>query len=305
MPVRSDIRPDRALEALAAQQPNVVSRWQLIDCGLSPSAVKRRVASGRLLVVLPGVFRTATSVPSKEQGAMAACLWAGPGALVSHRAAGVFWELDGVSARHMEITVPMERRIRSPKLVVHHAAELIPADRGAVGAIPVTSPLRTLIDLAGCIDVDALELAVEDAFRRGLTRPRQLAWRLEGLGGKGRSGCADLRSLLEGRSGATDSGWEVRLERILVRAGLPRPRRQYEIRVDGKLVARADLAYPSYRIAIEYDGVRWHTGRVQLERGSAREIKLATLGWQVLHVTKTTMVDAPGAVLALLSGRGG
>jgi very-short-patch-repair endonuclease len=81
---------------------------------------------------------------------------------------------------------------------------------------------------------------------------------------------------------------------------LPRPRRQYEIRHEGKLLARADLAYPSYQIAIEYEGVRWHTGRARLDNGSAREIKLAGIGWRVLHVTTATMNDAPKAVLALL-----
>jgi very-short-patch-repair endonuclease len=235
---------------------------------------------------------------------MAASLWGGPGALVSHRAAGVLWELDGVTAPRMEITVPSARRVRSPKLLVHHTTDLIPADRSMVGPIPVTSPLRTLIDLAGCIDADVLELAVEDSFRRGLTRPKQLAWRLEGIGGKGRRGCADLRALLARRSGVTDSGWEARLERILVRAGLPRPRRQYQIRQNGRLVARVDLAYPSYRLAIEYEGVRWHTGSARLDRASERELKLAPLGWHVLHVTKATMKDAPKAVLAILSTGG-
>ena len=144
---------------------------------------------------------------------------------------------------------------------------------------------------------------MEDAFRRRLTRPTQLAWRLAGIGGKGRPGCAGLRKLLETRGGATDSGWEVRLERILVSAGLPRPRRQYEVRHEGKLVARADLAYPGYQIAIEYEGVRWHTGRARLDHGSAREIKLATIGVARSPRDQTTMPDAPQAVLALLGGR--
>jgi hypothetical protein len=299
----SDIRPDRALEALAAGQHYVVSRQQMLDCGLSPSGIKRRIASGQWSPVLPRVFRTSSSMPSKEQGAMAASLWAGPGALVSHRAAGLLWELDGVCADRMEITVPTDYRGRNAKLVVHRTGDLLPADRSAIGPIPITSVLRTLIDLAGCLDELALELAMEDAFRRRLTRPKQVAWRLAGIGGKGRPGCAGLRKLLETRGGGTDSGWEVRLERILVSAGLPRPRRQYEVRHEGKLVARADLAYPGYQIAIEYEGVRWHTGRARLDRGSAREIKLATIGWHVLHVTKTTMPDAPQAVLALLGGR--
>ncbi len=122
----------------------------------------------------------------------------GSHALVSHRAAGRLWDLDGVTATRMEITVPKEVRVRSQKLVVHRTTDTLPADRTRLGPISVTTPLRTLIDVSACLESDALELAVEDAFRRGLTTPKQLAWRLDGLGDKGRSGCAELRRLLRG-----------------------------------------------------------------------------------------------------------
>jgi very-short-patch-repair endonuclease len=195
--------------------------------------------------------------------------------------------------------------VRNRKLVVHQTTELLPADRTAIGPIAITSPARTLIDIAACVDATALELAAEDAFRRGLTSPKQLESRLDTLGGPGRRGCAQLRKLLRTRDVDTESRWEVRLEQALVRAGLPWPRRQYEIRAAGRFVARVDLAYPSYRVAVEYDGLRWHTGRAQMDRNAARDLALLTVGWRVVHVTKATIPDARRAVLSLLSAAAG
>ena len=270
----------------------------MLDAGLSPSGVKRRVAQGLWAVVLPGVDRSPTVAPTIKQGAMAACLWAGPDALVSHRAAAVLWELDGVTATRMEITVPTRSRVRSPKLIVHRTGDLIPADRAQLDGIALTSPLRTLIDLAAALDDEHVELAIEDAFRRALASPKQLAWRLAALDGKGRRGCDRLRGLLARRSATTGSGWEVRAARLLVRAGVPEPVRQYEIRDGGRLVARVDLAYPGQRVAIEFDSVRWHTGRARIDHEADRRARLAALGWRVVPITATALEESPAEVVA-------
>jgi hypothetical protein len=133
---------------------------------------------------------------------MAATLWAGDGALLSYRAAGVLHGLDGVRADGLEVTAP--KRLR-PALVVAHFAPTFPAiDRDVVEGIPVTSATRTLIDLAGVLDRDTVELALEDALRRGLTSRARMKYRLGELEGRGRGGCGVLRELLaEGRAGGT------------------------------------------------------------------------------------------------------
>jgi very-short-patch-repair endonuclease len=81
---------------------------------------------------------------------------------------------------------------------------------------------------------------------------------------------------------------------------------QFTIRVVGVFIARVDLALPSYRIAIEYDGA-WHAMREQLERDRARLNRLQLAGWRVLHVTADMLGDPTHIVAAVqaavLSGR--
>jgi predicted transcriptional regulator of viral defense system len=84
---------------------------------MSRQAIHRRLAAGRWQEVLPGVYRVAGAPTSEEQSLMAACLWAGPGAAVSHRAAAGLWGLLEGHSTSVEITTP--RRLRHPGVVVH------------------------------------------------------------------------------------------------------------------------------------------------------------------------------------------
>ena len=256
---------DAGVARIATRQHGVVSHAQAIDAGMSRSAISRRVDAGRWVRVLPRVYRIGGAPATGRQGMMAATLWAGDAALLSHRAAGVLWDLDGVKASRLEVTAP--KRLRSGVVLAHRGSPIPLIDRRVVDAIPVTSVTRTLIDFAGVLDRDALELALEDALRRGLTNRARIRHRLRELEGHGRRGCGGLRELVEDGRGRPPSGSapEVRLRRLLVRAGLPRPVTQYEIRDRGRLVARVDLAYPDLRIAIEFDSERWHSGRRRRE----------------------------------------
>jgi hypothetical protein len=216
---------------------------------------------------------------------MAATLWAGDGALLSYRAAGVLHGFDGVTADRLEVTA--SRRLRSGPVLAHFAPPFPAIDRDVVDTIPVTSPTRTLIDLAAFLGPDALELALEDALRRGLTSRARIQYRLRELEGHGRNGCGALRALLVDGRGRAHSGSapEVTLRRILTRAGLPRPVPQHEIRHRGRLIARVDLAYPDLQIAIEFDSDRWHSGRQRRAADLERRNRLTGLGWHVVHVS--------------------
>jgi hypothetical protein len=191
---------------------------------------------------------------------MAATLWAGDDALLSHRAAGVLHGLDGVTADRLEVTAP--KRLRLGVVIAHRAPPFPAIDRNVVAGIAVTSPTRTLIDLAAVLGTNELELALEDALRRGLTSRARIGYRLHELEGPGRGGCAALRSLLEDGRGRPHSGSapEVRLRRLITLAGLPTPVPQHQIRQSGRLIARVDLAYPDFQIAIEYDSERCTRG---------------------------------------------
>jgi hypothetical protein len=170
-----------------------------------------------------------------------------------------------------------------------------------VEAIPVTTPERTLLDVAGVVSRDLVEEALDDTLRRGLSSLARLRWRLEEVGGVGTPGTAPLREMIEARSagGIPQSVFETRWLRIMRRAGLPQPELQYEIRDGGRLVARVDFAYPDAKLAIEAEGRRWHTGRVRFEQDLARRNALTKLRWQVIHVTWSDL-EAPETVLATI-----
>jgi very-short-patch-repair endonuclease len=274
----------------------VVADAQAHELGYSAHALGRRLRAGSWIRVLPGVLRSAAAPVTLRQTAMAAVLWAGPDAIASHTTAGCLWGLDGVSPGCAEVTLPRRRDRRSEFVTVHRTRDLQDADRDEVYGIAVTTVTRTLVDLAAVVDEGALELAVEDAFRRRLTSPMRLEHRLAGLLRPGRGGTARLAALLEERrstsrsSATTGSAAEVRLERLLVRSGLPRPVRQHPIRYDGRTI-RVDLAYPERRLAVEFDSLRWHSGRAKLETDAERRNLLRAARWQLVTVTATMLRD--------------
>lgn len=233
---------------------------------------------------------------SERQPYLAAALWAGERAFVSHRSAGVLCELDGVRARKVDVTVGREFDRRSSTVVVHRALELRDRDVTVLDGIPITTAARTVVDLAAVLPATLLERAVEDAFRRRLTTPDEVDATLWRVGGRGRKGTKLLRELLDQRGATSDSGWEVRLRRLLVDHGLPEPACQHEVVIDGRSY-RLDLAYPAQRVDVEFESLRWHTGRDRLEADSERRNRLRAAGWRIVHVTAGMVRDRPEQVV--------
>ncbi|MFI5052958.1 MAG: type IV toxin-antitoxin system AbiEi family antitoxin domain-containing protein, partial [Acidimicrobiia bacterium] len=152
---------ERRARLIADSQFGIVSQAQALAAGLSAAAITRRVQAGVWERLLPRVYRIVGAPPSGQQAALAAALWAGDGALVSHGAAGALWGIEGVRARKVELWVPAPRNPRSELVVVHRGTRLDRADRTTLGPIPITTPVRTLIDLAGRMEDDRLLAAME------------------------------------------------------------------------------------------------------------------------------------------------
>jgi hypothetical protein len=282
----------RPNEALIVEQFGVIARRQALENGLTRRQIGHRLASGEWARALPGVYRAAIIRPALRSRAMAAALWSAPEGLVSYVTAGALWRFDDVASEALHVTLPLDRRLRSRQVVVHRTGDLMPADIARLGPIPVTSALRTAIDLAAVLEPDALEVAIESALRRRLFSPGQLRWRAEALIGTGRPGSAVLRDLLSSRDlGRSDSTPEVDLSQLLEQAGFGRPERQHVVRADGRFVAEVDLAYPSLQIAFEYDSDRWHAGVRRRHYDAARRNRLRATGWTVIEVTPDQLRD--------------
>jgi very-short-patch-repair endonuclease len=146
----------------------------------------------------------------------------------------------------------------------------------------VTRPVRTIVDLAGVLDEEALEVAFESARRLRIVTHERVAARLDEVGGRGRVGAAQLHRVLAATEGepAAESRLEVKIARLLRATDLPRPVRQHWITVFGQRY-RLDFAWPEIRVALEPDGRKFH----EFQRDRTRWRKLGATGWRVLPVT--------------------
>ena len=154
---------ERALAALAYRQYGVVSRAQLRDLGLSDSRVTARVRRGGLVPVHRGVFAVGHSMLAVRGVWMAAVLAGGPQAVLSHAAAGALWELRGSTATTIDITIPGAGGRRRRKDLRIHRARSLGRQATIRERIPVTTPARTILDLAATLNRRALERVLDQA----------------------------------------------------------------------------------------------------------------------------------------------
>jgi REase_MTES_1575 len=214
---------------------------------------------------------------------MAAVLAGGPAAALSHHSAGALWGMLRSSREVIDVTSRARRRTRSG--IRLHRSHL-PADEvTGVQGIPVTSPPRTLLDLAGVVNSHGLERAMEQAEARRITDHLSLADLLARH--PSRPGVAALRRILAAGYGAstiTRSALEDRFLAFLDARGLPRPRVNASIRAGGRWM-ECDFVWGSRRLIVELDGREYHDTSAAFERDRERDRALNAAGWRVVRVT--------------------
>ena len=284
------------LGRLSSRQYGCFTRAQARAVGLSASSVDRRVRSGEWLAVDHGVYRTALAPTTWHQRVLAACL-AGP-AVASHRSAAALWDAPGFDLSTVEVTARRHRRRTSPDVIWHESHHLDDRDVETVEGIPVTNPLRTLIDLGSVLDTRGLTLVLDDLLRRQLVTTGAGLRRLDELGLK-RRGSSRVRRVLEQRISddpIPESVLESEFDLLVRELGLPAPARQVVVHDDDGFVGRLDYAYSDLKIDIEIDGARWHSAPDARLRDAARDARLLRLGWIVLRFGASDIRHRPAWV---------
>ncbi|MGH9062851.1 MAG: hypothetical protein ACRD0L_02545 [Acidimicrobiales bacterium] len=251
------------------------------------------------------MYRVSGAPVTWEQRVLAACLLGGAAAVASHTSAGVLWGLPGIRRGRPEITVPMGLGALAAGDLsrLHHARRLPGVDRQVQDGVPVTSPARTLMDLAGRVPPATLAEAVDDAMCRGLVDMAHLDRRISALAG-GRRGVAQLREATQAWAPGPMPGSqaEIKVIRCLLAAGIPAPVRQHEVRDGGRLVARLDMAWPDAKVGLETDSWRWHGGRERFHQDQLRILQLRAVGWDVVAVAPRNVEADGGAGLCRAVG---
>ncbi len=276
----------RALTDLAAMQDGVFTNDDARRIGLSKRQVDRRVGHS-WSVLYDGVYRVSGAPITWHSDLRAEALAAGEGAAISHRSAAAMYEIPGGSRELIELSCVRWRRTVQPRLVVHESRRLDARDIKLVGGIPVTTPERTILDLASQFPrANYLEFVVQAARRKRLVKYESMKEMFDRHARRGLKGVSALRETLERwdpSSRATESEMETLLLQALRNSRLPEPVVQCDVTdAAGRFVARTDVAYPAFRIAIEYDSMQEHSDEFQIARDAARRNQLHAAGWVVI-----------------------
>jgi very-short-patch-repair endonuclease len=277
----------RQVAARARVQHGLIERGQALALGISDRMLGAWVEGGRLEPVHAGVYRVAGVPPSWEQDVMAAVLAAD--GVASHRTAARLW---GVYDTDMvEVTVPRSRRCEAA--VAHRSGDLVAKHVTRRRGIPVTNPMRTLVDL-GAVDRWAVSDALERAVIARVCSVVAVERVLDDVARRGRRGAGVLRGVLDERAlgrARPDGLLEARMARVFREHGLPMPVFQHRV---GRY--RVDFAYPDLRIAIEVDGFEVHGSPAALQSDLERQNRLVSAGWTVLRFTWRDVVRRPAWV---------
>jgi hypothetical protein len=283
-----------AIRNLAERQHGIVAWRQLIALGLGRGQIEDRVSGGKLLPLHRGVFALGHRRVGIHGRWLAAVLACGPNAVLSYGTAAQLWDIRG-SRGPIEVT----RRSghRRPHGVRLHQTRSLPPEHVTVEAgIPVTTPERTLLDLAARLDSVQMERALVAADRAKRIRWPELSQVVEeSRGRKGRGMLRRLCTRVDPNAVETRSNPEIDFLALCREAKLPTP--QINVLVEGRLV---DFFWPKERLVVEVDTYRYHADRPAYERDGQSTIDLMTAGYKVLRPTDCMLDDNPRPVIDLV-----
>jgi very-short-patch-repair endonuclease len=213
---------------------------------------------------------------------------------VSHVSAAHLWALLPYPAQPCPVEVTVRSRHSRVRrgIRVHRVRDLDPRDVRTFERIPVTTPARTILDLAGTQPTRVFEQALAVAQDRRLVTDRHLEAVLQRS--PRRPGAGVLRGVLtsEAEPALTRSKAEERFLSLIRSTGLPQPE------VNARLGPyEVDFLWRRERLVVELDGYAYHSSRAAFERDRLRDAELQADGLKVMRVTWRHIADTPGEVL--------
>jgi Transcriptional regulator, AbiEi antitoxin/Protein of unknown function (DUF559) len=293
-------QPDTLVALRAADAHGVLTYRELLACGLTPDAVKARVRAGRLHRVYRGVYAVGHPGLTQHGRWLAAVKACGPGALLSRHGAGMLYEFVPLEDWRPQVMVVGGIRA-SAGVRVHRSRSLHTLDRWRHRGIPVTSPARTLLDLAASLDDRPLRRAMSRAQALRLTSLRYLGQQIDRS--HGRPGRARFARVLAAGPAPTRSELEDRVLDLLDAAGIARPHVNVPLLIEGRRVI-PDFRWPDQRLCLEADGAAWHENPQARADDLERQALLEAYGERVIRVTweQTLVNDAQTVARVVAAG---
>ncbi|HET9094943.1 MAG TPA: type IV toxin-antitoxin system AbiEi family antitoxin domain-containing protein [Solirubrobacteraceae bacterium] len=299
-PDRGKTERNAAVARLAERQGGHVTRRQLLDLGLHPRAIESRLRAGWLLPVHRGVYAVGHLPSTAIDRARGALLAAGPRAALCGGSAAALWALYERWPAPVEVISPLQRR--APTLRARRCSTLLSRDIRTRYGLAVTSPARTLLDIAPRTAPRTLH-----RFHNEL-RMRRLIDNAGLLDVAARNplhpGAVAVRALASASAGeAKRSSLELDWQLFAERHDLP----EHEMNV---LVAgrRVDVLFTPDRLIVELDGWATHGSRRAFEDDRERDADiLAATGIPTMRITYAGLHRRPreqaGRIDAVLAAR--
>jgi hypothetical protein len=212
--------------------------------------------------------------------------------VASHRSAAWLWGFPDVSPpRELELLSRGGDRRRRVQGMSGRRGLVLPEETTIHRGIPVTTPARTWLDLAGSVSLLQLVIWADWLFnpvwggnwdRPALSTPEEIRRLLAGH--RGKPGIRLARLAADRARVGSDSPKETGLRLALVDAGLPEPAVNQWILdpLTGERVHRGDLTYEEYRLTLEYEG-RHHSDPDQVARDIDRQERLEAADWSEIR----------------------
>lgn len=280
-------------------EPNrVIHRNQILATGVKGREITELVATGVLTRLWRGFYTTGTAIGVPDPRGVTRSMRV----VVSHESAAAWSGVDLMAPIDLlHVTAPSNRGRRSDSApgVRIHRADLIPTDVCVVRGVRVTSPNRTIADVARSSSLETAVCVADGYLRRRLTTLGSLRGYAFDLAGPRRALAMKVASLAD--AGAA-SVFETLTRLMLVNAGLRSPLTQHTIYSrTGEWIGRVDFAWPESRVVLECDGFEHHSSHDAFIRDRRRWSALGRAGWRVVVVTWHDVVNDPAYVVAVLT----
>ena len=287
---------DRLVAVLASVQCGVFTRRQVLDVGGDDDLICRRLRQRRWDRVGPGVYALPGSPPTWHQRLWIARLAADPFAVVSHESAAAFHAWPGFPSGPVVLLVPHGRHPRVEGATLHETRDLWLVDTMLIDHLIVTTPARTLLDLAGSgVSFGRLCLALDHGLTHRELTYAAIQTELSAQARQGKRGVRLLAKVLDSRLGepVKQSQLERKHFELDARFGGPRPLPQWPYPGRQQVNGCADAGFPDALLAIETDGRKWHTRVADLKRDHHRDAEAGRAGVQVLRLLYEDVVGDP------------
>jgi hypothetical protein len=281
----------RRIAKIAAGQQGNITTARLLGLGMRKDALYYAVRTGRLFRVFHGVYAVGRPPVKAIERAAAAVLACGPRAALSHASAMTLWGFWKHWDEPFDVTAAVDRRRQGIR--THRCTTLLTRDVTLHHGIRVTTPARTVLDIAPRLKPKALTRLINDARRTPLLTLEDLADVVER--NPLHPGAQLIRPHLDNPQNPTRSGGEDDFPAFCERYDLPIP--LINAIVHGFEV---DAYFPEERVIVELDGWPYHRDRSSFESDRDRDATMLAYGIPTVRITYDRFEQDPDREAARL-----